>query len=156
MMFETGFLGTHAPFFMDVMTLYFALLPFLLAYSVSFAVHKKFETHIRSQLFIFGFSMFMILFFEVGVRLDGGFNAYMQESRFPYSAVLLYLIVHVVFALLTVVVWGATVYSGYKAYKQEGLHAPFFIGHKKRARWLFVAITITSIMGCSMYGLMFL
>jgi hypothetical protein len=33
-MFEAGFLGTHAPAYMDVITLYFALLPFMLGVGV--------------------------------------------------------------------------------------------------------------------------
>ena len=114
-MFETGFLGTRAPLFMDLVTIYFALLPFLVAFSIYFVIKKRYSLHFRSQMFIFVLSMVMVVIFEIGVRVDGGFNAYMQESSLSYNGVLVYLVVHILIALLTVVAWGITIYSSYKA-----------------------------------------
>ncbi len=155
-MFETGFLGTRAPFFMDVVTIFFALVPFLVAISIYFAVRGKYLLHFRSQMATFVLSMLMVVVFEIGVRIDGGFNAYMQESTLSYNGVLIYLVIHILFALATVVAWGITIYSSYKVFRQEGAGASYFREHKKRARWLFLAIIINSIMGVSMYPILFI
>ncbi len=154
-MFEAGFLGTRAPFFMDLVTLYFALLPFLVAISVYFAVKKNYMLHFRSQMAVFALTMVMVVVFEIGVRVDGGFNAYMQDSGVNYGWALAYLVIHVLFALATVVAWGITIYSSFKAFREEGIGAPYFREHKKRARWVFLAIIITSVMGTSMYPILF-
>lgn len=155
-MFEAGFLGTRAPLFMDVVTIYFGLLPILVAFSIFLAIKKHYALHFRSQMFIFLLSMVMVVIFEIGVRVDGGFNAYMQESSLSYNGVLVYLIVHILIALLTVVAWGITIYSSYKAFREEGARSPYFVEHKKRARWVFLAIVINSIMGTSMYPILFI
>jgi putative membrane protein len=107
-MFEAGFLGTRAPFFMDMVTIYFALLPFLVAFSIYMAITKRYALHFRFQMSTFILTMVMVVIFEIGVRVDGGFNAYMQESSLSYNAVFVYLIIHILFALLTVVAWGIT------------------------------------------------
>ena len=155
-MFETGFLGTRAPFFMDMVTIYFALLPFLVAFSIYMAITKRYSLHFRLQMSIFVLSMVMVVIFEIGVRVDGGFNAYMQGSSLSYTGVLVYLVLHILIALFTVVAWGITIYSSYKAFREEGPDAAYFVEHKKRARWVFLAIVITSIMGTSMYPILFI
>lgn len=155
-MFEAGFLGTRAPLFMDVVSIFFALLPFLVASSIYLAIKKRYTLHFQSQMFIFILTMVMVVIFEIGVRVDGGFNAYMQDSTLSYSGVLIYLIAHILIALLSVVAWGITIYSSYKAYREEGVGSRYFKEHKKRARWVFLAIVITSIMGSSMYPILFI
>ena len=155
-MFDAGFLGTRAPLFMDVVTLYFAFVPFLAAFSIYFAIKRRYLLHFRSQMFLFVLSMVMVVIFEIGVRVEGGFNVYMQESSLSYNGVLVYLIAHILFALVTVVAWGITIYSSYKAFREEGVSSPYFIEHKKRARWVFLAIVINSIMGTSMYPILFI
>jgi len=155
-MFELGFFGTRAPLFMDVVTIYFALVPFLVAISIFFAIIKKLKLHLQTQLLIFSLTLIMVVVFEIGVRLDGGFNTYMRESVLSYNGVLAYLIVHILFALVTMVAWGITIYSAIKAYRAEGLQASHFKEHRKNARWIFLAIIINSAMGTSLYPILFI
>ncbi len=155
-MFEVGFLGTRSPLFMDILTLYFALVPFLVGSSIYFAVKRKLLWHIYSQNVIFMMTLVMVVFFEIGVRVDGGFNAYMQESSFSYEAVLVYLLIHILFAVVTMIAWGITIYSSYKAFRTEGIHTSYFKKHRKRARWVFLAIVLNSILGVSMYPILFM
>jgi len=155
-MFELGFLGTRAPLFMDVVTLFFAAVPFLVAYSIYFARKGKYRLHITSQIAIFTVSMLMVVLFEIGVRIDGGFNAYMHESSISYNGALLYLVIHILFALVTLVAWGITIYSSYKVFREEGVRSDYFSRHKKRARLVFLAITINAVMGTMMYPILFI
>ncbi len=151
----SGFLGTRAPLFMDVVTLYFAALPFLVAFSIYLAVKGKYQKHFKSQMAVFVLTLLMVVVFEIGVRVDGGFNVYMQESSISYTGAVVYLVVHILFALMTMVAWGITIYSSYKAYREEGMGSSYFKLHKKRARWVFLAIVINSIMGTLMYPILF-
>ena len=43
MLFSKGFLGTSAPFYLDLATVYFAVLPLLLAFSIYYAVKKEYK-----------------------------------------------------------------------------------------------------------------
>ena len=154
-MFEAGFLGTKAPLFMDVVTLFFGILPVLVAASIFLAVKGRYKLHFESQLLVFLLALGMVVVFEIGVRMDGGFHAYMQKSSLAYGGAVAYLVIHILFALLTLVAWGITIYSATKAYREEGFGAPYFKQHKKRAKWVFLAICINSIMGIMMYPILF-
>ncbi|MDA3945738.1 MAG: DUF420 domain-containing protein [Helicobacteraceae bacterium] len=154
-MFETGFLGTRAPLFMDLVTIYFALLPFLVAYAIVLAAKGRHRSHFKWQAALFLITMVMVVIFEAGVRLGGGFNDFMQGSALSYNGVLVYLIVHIIIALITVVAWGLTIYKSMKVYVQEGPSSPYFVQHKQKARWLFMGIVVTALMGCSMYPILY-
>jgi len=60
-MFHPGFLGTRAPLFMDMVTLIVALLPLLVAGAIYFAINKKYKVHAYSQIFIFAFSVIVLV-----------------------------------------------------------------------------------------------
>lgn len=154
-MFEAGFLGTRAPLYMDLVTIFFGLLPFLVGYAIYLAVKGQHRAHFKWQATLFLITMVMVVVFEAGVRFDGGFNDFMQGSELSYGGVLSYLIVHIIIALITVVVWGLTIYKSMKVYVKDGPTAPYFAQHRQKARWLYLGIVVTSLMGCSMYPILF-
>ncbi|PCI09174.1 MAG: hypothetical protein COB73_05970 [Flavobacteriaceae bacterium] len=59
-MFEVGFFGTRAPFFMDLVTLIVALLPLLVAGAIAFARNKHYKVHAYVQITIFTFSVIVV------------------------------------------------------------------------------------------------
>lgn len=155
-MFEAGFLGTRAPLFMDLVTIFFGLLPFLVGYAIYLAVIGKHRAHFKWQASLFLITMVMVVIFEGGVRIGGGFNDFMEGSELSYSGVLGYLLVHIAIALVTVVAWGVTIYNSMRVYVKEGADAPYFKAHKRKGKWLYFGIVVTSLMGCSMYPILFI
>lgn len=153
MFFEPGFLGTKALMYMDIVTLYFAILPFLLAFSIYQAVRGNIKLHYQSQFIILAVTIVMVLIFEIGVRLTGGFVEYAKQSPLSYDFLLLFLVVHIFIALMAVGGWIYLIISTYKSY-QNGIveHSE---KHRKMGRWIFSALTLTSIMGCSIYLFLF-
>lgn len=154
MLFEPGFLGTKALVYMDIVTLYFAILPFLLLISIFLAIKGKFELHYRSQIVILGITIIMVLLFETGVRISGGFVKYAPQSFMPYDFLLVFLVVHIFIALMAVGGWIYLIVSSYRAYRDGTLSKGG--KHAKIGRWIFGALTLTSIMGCSIYAFLFL
>ncbi len=153
-MFELGFLGTRAAFYMDLVTLHFALLPFLLAFSIRQAVIGNISLHYKSQMVILFLTIVMVLIFETGVRISGGFVEYVKMSPVSYDFLVVFLSVHILIALLAVGGWIYLMITSYKTYKLEGLAG---MGkHRKMGKWIFAALTVTSIMGCSIYVFLFL
>ncbi|MCX6074202.1 MAG: DUF420 domain-containing protein [Campylobacterales bacterium] len=154
MFFEPGFLGTRAAFYMDVVTLYFAILPFLLAFSIRQAVVGNITLHYRSQIGILGLTLLMVILFEVGVRVEGGFIEYVKMSSVSYDFVLLFLAVHIFIALMAVGGWIFLIASSYRTYLADGIKG---MGkHRRMGKWIFAALTLTSVMGCSIYGFLFI
>jgi putative membrane protein len=154
MFFEPGFLGTRAAFYMDVVTLYFAILPFLLGFSIRQAIIGNISLHYRSQMVILALTMVMVVIFELGVRISGGFVEYVKMSSVSYDFLLIFLAVHILIALFAVGGWIYLIVTSYKTYMREGREA---MGkHRRMGKWIFGALTITSIMGCSIYLFLFL
>ena len=153
-MFGSGFLGTSAPFYMDFITVYFALLPFLLFISIRFAIQKEYQKHYLSQLVIFIMTLVVVVVFEVGVRVSDGFMEFMKNAHVSYGFMLTYLIIHVSIALGSVVLWSALIYSAVKSYKLENLGVTS--SHKKVGKLVFLGLTLTSYMGVGVYYLLFM
>lgn len=154
MFLEPGFLGTRALFFMDVVTLYFAVLPFLLGMSIRQAVIGKITGHYRSQIAILFLTIVMVIVFELGVRISGGFIEYVKFSSISYDFFIIYLAVHIFVALMSMGGWIYLIITSYKTYKQEGLEG--MKQHRRMGKWIFSAMTLTSVMGWSIYLFLFI
>jgi len=153
-MFEVGFLGTKALMYMDIITIYFALLPLFLTSAIYMAVKKKYKLHYKMQVSIFILTLIIIAIFEVGVRISGGFSAFMEQSNANYSYMLIFLVIHVLVAILSVVLYSTLIYSSTRQYifKKE----PFATNHKKMGQVVFFGMTLTSIMGILIYYFLFM
>ena len=152
---QAGFLGTKALLFMDVVTIYFALLPFLLAYSIFYAVKKQYKKHFISQTIILILTLLLVIVFEIGVRISGGFIEYAKHSHISYDFLVVFLIVHIVIAIAAVAGWLYLYVNSYKMYKQDGFKSFSNTKHKKIGKAIFASLTLTSIMGVSIYIFLF-
>jgi putative membrane protein len=152
MFFSKGFLGTNAPFYMDIATIYFAILPFLLAFSIFFAVKKQYKKHFISQFIILCLTLYIIVLFEIGLRISGGFMEYSKYSNISFDFMLVFLVIHIFIAIAAIGGWIFLFISSYKQYKRNELDGK---KHKKMGKGIFAAITVTSIMGICMYLFLF-
>jgi putative membrane protein len=151
-MFEKGFLGTDAPLYMDVATLYFSLLPLLLAGAIFLAVKKRLKAHAYLQLSLFVLTMVVVLFFEIGIRVDGGYWADLTNTSFGKEKMTIYMVVHILIALVSILAWGYQVIRSFKAFWS---HQPIFSNHKNVGRFVFAGMSITALMGVGVYWLLF-
>lgn len=139
---------------MDFVTLYFAVLPILLGLSIRQAIIGNISLHYRSQMVILGLTVAMVILFELGVRITGGFSEYVKLSPVSYNFLLLFLAVHIFIALTAVGGWIYLIITSYRTYTQYGKEA---MGqHRRMGKWIFAAMTLTSVMGCSIYLFLFL
>ena len=155
MFFEPGFLGTRAAMYMDVVTVYFAILPFLVAFAIHFARKGDYAMHYHLQLFTLVMTLAIVVVFEIGVRLGGGFLAYAEQSNAHYGFMVAFLIVHILIAIVTVAAWLFLVFTARKAYIEGGPSSPYFAEHKKMGKRVFAGITVTSVMGVMIYVFLF-
>ena len=154
-MFETGFLGTRAPFFMDFVMIMVALLPLLALAAISMAKVKNYKLHALSQTFIFVVSVIVVSYFEYGVRVVGGFEALMKDSNTTHSYALYVLIFHIIVAVVSLVIWVKTLWSARKATKNNSLPGKDSQKHKKAGQLTFIGIFLTAFTGIWVYVLLF-
>ncbi len=154
-MFGQGFLGTSALLYMDVATLFFAFMPFLLVLSIRFAIAKQYKKHFMSQIVILLLTLIVVTIFEIGVRVSGGFLEFSKSSSLPFAFLVTFLVVHIIIAIAAVAGWIYMIVVSYLGYRREGENATIFKQHKKMGRWIFAALTLTSLMGCIIYIFLF-
>lgn len=155
-MFETGFLGTKSPLFMDITTLIVVLLPFLLAGSVHFAYKKNYRVHKLTQVALFIVTILVLLFFEYGVRLDGGIKKYIEYTDISDSFIFGFLAFHITIATGTVLLWSRLIYLSVKAEKKGDLPGKFSVMHLHLAKMTTIAIYLTAITGFGLYYILFI
>jgi putative membrane protein len=146
-MFESGFLGTRAPFFMDFVTLIVAALPFLMLGAIYFARIKKYKVHQIAQYALFVVSVVVVAYFEVGVRIGGGFDSFIEGSSVAHNYALIVLLVHILIAVVTLFMWILSLGRA-KKYLREGKH-------KEMGKITFSGVVLTSLSGIWVYMLLF-
>ncbi|MBD3807117.1 MAG: DUF420 domain-containing protein [Epsilonproteobacteria bacterium] len=155
-MFETGFFGTKAPLFMDIVTLIVILLPFLLFGSIALAMKKQFALHKLTQVTLFIVTVIVVLFFEYGVRIDGGIEKYLTYTEISDSFVISFLVFHITIAMVAIFLWARLLYLSFKASKAGELPGKFSLYHKKFAKATTIAILLTGITGFGVYYILFM
>ena len=152
-MFETGFLGTRALWFMDVVTLWFGLLPFLMAAAIALATRKRYTAHRQAQTALFVVTLAMVLLFEVGVRFSGGFAAYAEQSGMAFSALVALLAVHILIAVAAVGLWAWLLVDALRRFRLGGAVG---VSHKRYGLAVFAGMSVTSFLGVMIYWLLFI
>ena len=155
-MFQSGFLGTRAPFFMDFVTIMVALLPILVLGAIAMAKAKSYKAHAFTQSLIFVISVIVVGYFEYGIRLGGGFDAFMKDSNTSHSYALWVLIIHIIIAVVSLIVWVKTLIKARKDSKNSKLPGQFSSSHKKEGIYTFIGIFLTGFTGLWVYVLLFI
>jgi len=155
-MFETGFLGTKAPLFMDITTLIVVLLPFLLAGSVHFAYTKNYKVHKQTQIILFIVTILVLSFFEYGVRVDGGIKKYMEYTDISDSFIFGFLAFHITISVGMILLWARLIYLSVKAERKGDLPGKFSVMHRHLAKVTTIAIYLTAITGFGLYYILFI
>jgi putative membrane protein len=154
-MFQAGFLGTRAPFFMDVVTLIVAILPLLIFGAILLARKGYTKLHMLAQNIIFLVSLVVIAYFEIGVRVGGGFDVFVSDTGVSHGYVLWVLILHIIIAVVTLVYWTLTMIGANLQYAKKELPGRYSIGHRVLAIKATLGIVLTSLSGIWVYLLLF-
>ena len=154
-MFQPGFLGTKAPFFMDFVTLIVALLPLLVGVAISFAKHRKYILHARVQMAIFIVSVIVVSYFEYGVRLGGGYETFVKNTHVSHDYLFSVLVVHIIISVVTLGFWISTIWRALSDSGQGGLPGNYSKSHRKAGFRTFIGIVLTSLTGIWVYLLLF-
>lgn len=145
-MLEVGFLGTKAPFFMDFATVMVALLPFLMMIGISLIALRN-KAHSIAQAVLFIVSVIVLICFEIGVSVGGGFEVFMEDSSISHDYAYIVLTTHILVSLFTMFIWA---YTLIKAKKHLQEHK-----HKKMGNITFFGVIFISISGIWVYRLLF-
>ncbi len=154
-MFQPGFLGTRAPLFMDIVSVIVALLPFLIFGAISLAKKGNYSAHESVQKLLFIVTVIVVGFFELGVRMEGGYKNLMEGSSVGHNYFIYVLIFHIIISVITLILWVMTLYSAKRYKKQSTLPGLYSQAHKKDGIRTFIGIILTMLTGAWVYALLF-
>ena len=155
-MFQPGFLGTRAPFFMDFVMIIVALLPMLVAVAISFARKENYRLHALVQTIIFVVSVIVVGYFEYGVRAGGGYEGFIQDSSVSHNYAFYVLIFHIIVATIGFGIWAHTLVIARKDSIMRTLPGIYSPVHKKAGKRAFIWIVATAMTGIWVYILLFM
>jgi len=154
-LFQTGFLGTRAPLFMDIVSVIVALLPLLIFGAIGLAKRKNYNAHESVQKLLFVVTVVVVAFFEYGVRMAGGYKHLMEGSSVGHNYFLYVLVFHIIIAVATLVLWVMTLVYAKRYKKQHTLPGLYSKAHKKDGQRTFIGIILTMLTGGWVYALLF-
>jgi len=154
-LFESGFLGTRAPLFMDIVSVIVFFLPFLILGAISLAKKGNYGAHESVQKLLFWISVIVVGFFEFGVRMEGGYKNLMEGSSVSHDYLVYVLIFHIIISVITLILWVMTLYYAKRYKKQSALPGIYSDTHKKDGIRTFVGILLTMLTGAWVYALLF-
>jgi len=155
-MFDVGFLGTRAPYFMDIVVVIVALLPLLIGASIWLAIKAEYRLHHITQSVLFAVTAIILIYFEFGIHRAGGFEYYMKESSFNLTVGFYLLIVHIIIATITMILWMSTLYFAKADRKRKALPGLYTSSHKKAGQRVALGIVLTSFSGVGIYWILFM
>ena len=155
-MFQPGFLGTRAPFFMDFVMIMVALLPLLVAIAISFAKKRNYRLHGMTQTILFVIAVVVVGYFEYGVRAGGGYEGFVKGSSVSHNYAFYVLMFHIVVAIIGFIIWTHTLVTARRDSKSHTLPGRYSSAHRKAGMRAFIWIVATAITGIWVYVLLFM
>jgi putative membrane protein len=155
-MFQSGFLGTKAPLFMDEFIVIIALLPFLIALSIWFAIKGYYKLHRFFQTMLFITTLSVLVYFEYGIHKGGGFEYYLKNSSIDPNLALYFLIFHIIVATITLIMWVFIINFATSDNRRKALPGLYSNAHKKSGKRVAFMIFLTSLTGIGVYSMLFM
>ena len=132
-------------------TILWVLFFWLSVIAIKFGFRK---VHICLQVGITIFYLVVFSPFEVFVRFEG-WRVMAEPSPYYHSWVQPLLVFHLIFAILTVVVWGYSLFLAKKAFVTSARDHNYSRMHKKMGRVAFGLVHMTAATGCLFYWMAF-
>jgi putative membrane protein len=139
---------------MDFVMIMVALLPLLVLLAISFAKKRNYRLHGLTQSILYVVAVIVVGYFEYGVRLGGGYEAFVKNTHVSHNYIFVVLMVHIVISVITLGIWASTLIRARKDY-ESGLPGPYSRSHKKAGFRTFIGIALTSLTGIWVYLLLF-
>lgn len=152
-----GFLGTRAPFMVDVVFLAMFAVVAVLAWSV-FEVksRRRYTLHKWTQIALAVILLVAVILFEVDIRLHGWEErAANALGGKPAQAVYTSLYIHLVFAISSFILWPTTIALALANFSNPPVPGPHSRVHVPLARIAAIDMFLTAITGWVFYWLAF-
>lgn len=151
-----GFLGTRASLMLDVVFLAMFVVVPVLGWSVYLVrVRRNYQLHKQVQVTLGLVLLAAVTLFEIDMRVNGWTDRAEASPYWSDGTVRNALVVHLVFAVSTAVLWIAVIVRALRNFPSPPLPGPHSLWHKRWAWAAAVDMALTSLTGWIFYWLSF-
>lgn len=149
-------ISNNIPVHMNVMLIFFSTLPFFVMGSIYFAKNKQYKLHFYSQGFILVLTVLVLVFFEIMIRVDGGFFEFAKQSNMSHNFLVGYLIFHIIIALIAAILWIKLFIKSMILYQNGKITEIKASNHMREGKITFIFLLLSCITGVFVYLFLFI
>lgn len=146
----------NIPLHMNVMVIFFSILPFIVLVSIHYAKNKKYKLHLISQGFVLILTVLVLLFFEVMIRIDGGFFEFAKQSSMSHDFLIKYLFFHIALSLIAAFLWIRLFINSMIMYRAGKLESLKNSNHRRNGKITFLFLLLSCVTGIFLYLFLFI
>ncbi len=150
-----GFLGTEALFHMDIVMVFIVALPFLVGFSLFFAIKEEYDLYISSQKILFSLTFMVLILFIYGIYLQGGVEPNAKESLFSSAVAFNLLVFQIFISAVTIITWFSVIQISLSDYKRRVLPGMYSSNHERAVKRVFILILLTVASSIIVYLILF-
>lgn len=141
-LFDVGFLGTQAIYYIDVIVVYLLFLPILMGFSISLATRRMYGLNrfIQTLLLILTLSSLVIFNYEIN-----GMDSIVDKS------LSIIIMIEMFLSSLLSVMWITLLLFSIEDRRRRGLPGLYSASHKKSGRRVFIVMLLTVLSNLYLY-----
>jgi len=151
----SGFLGTDAPFMMDVVMVALLVINPALFWSIQQAKRGKIQLHRKIQIALSLILLVAVVLFELEIRMANGIVNIIGAERFT-TLFQTTLYIHIFFSVTTSIIWAVVCIKAVKLYTPNGFPEHYINKHKRWGMIGALDLLLTTLTGFFVYYLGFL
>jgi len=150
-LFDIGFLGTNAPFYMDGIVVYLLLLPLLMFFSILLVTNRKYGLHRFTQTLLFVLTLSALVIFNYGIYITKNFNGLMIVNSIGEKQLFYLLVIEIVFSIFMLIMWLSLLLFSVADRRRKGLPGLYSVSHRKSGKRVFILILFPIVTSLYLY-----
>ncbi|PLY10882.1 MAG: hypothetical protein C0626_04415 [Arcobacter sp.] len=146
----------NIPLHMNVMVIFFSILPFVVLLSINYARNKKYKLHLISQGFVLILTLLVLAYFEVMIRIDGGFFEFAKQSNMSHDFLVKYLFFHIALSIIAAILWIRLFFNSMSVYRAGKIDSLKNSKHKRDGKITFLFLLLSCVTGVFLYLFLFI
>ena len=155
-LFNIGFLGTRAPYYMDIIVIYLLLLPILISFSIYFATNRQYTLHRFTQVSLFLSTLSLLVVFNYAIYVAENLDELMSLSSVEYNHAFYLLIIQTILSVLMLILWLSTLLFAISDRRRKALPGFYSRSHRTSGKRLFVTILISILSNIYLYWVLYI
>ena len=154
-LFDIGFLGTRAPYYMDGIVVYLLSLPFLMSFSILLASNRKYGLHRFTQTLLFLLTLSGLVIFNYRLHIIEDIDTLMMLTSMGEGQISVLLIVEMFLSMLLLLMWLSILLFAIADRRRRGLPGLYSLSHRKSGKRLFVIMLLTVLSSAYLYWMLY-